>query len=119
MLRATADVLIQVAKDETAGKLVGFQVIAARDLQAMESPIALRLTPHETEWRDDDGSQWPPASFRALMIQSRCQDVGSRSGTLKPWCWALLGNLRSRPLRKTAKRFWFEWTSPTLPSNVA
>lgn len=55
VLRATADVLIQVAKDETAGKLVGFQVIAARDLAPMESPIALRLSRHETEWVDDDG----------------------------------------------------------------
>ncbi len=54
VLRATADVLIQVAKDETAGELVGFQVIAARDLEPMESAIALKLSRHETEWLDED-----------------------------------------------------------------
>lgn len=55
VLRATADVLIQVAKDETAGELVGFQVIAARDLEPMESAIALKLARHETQWLDEDG----------------------------------------------------------------
>jgi hypothetical protein len=55
VLRATADVLIQVAKDETAGQLVGFQVIAARDLEPMESAIPLKLARHETEWLDADG----------------------------------------------------------------
>jgi hypothetical protein len=48
-------VLIQVAKDESGGQLVGFQVIAARDLEPMESPIALNLVRHETEWLDEDG----------------------------------------------------------------
>jgi len=55
VLRASADVLIQVAKDESGGQLVGFQVIAARDLEPMESPIALNLVRHETEWLDEDG----------------------------------------------------------------
>jgi len=55
VLRATADVLIQVAKDEGAGELVGFQVIGARDLEPMESPIALKLARHQTEWTDEDG----------------------------------------------------------------
>jgi hypothetical protein len=55
VLRATADVIVQVAKDETAGELVGFQVIAARDLEPMESAIGLRLVRHETEWQDEDG----------------------------------------------------------------
>jgi len=43
VLRATADVLVQVAKDDGAGELVGFQVIAARDLEPMRAAIALRL----------------------------------------------------------------------------
>jgi hypothetical protein len=55
VLRATADVLIQVAKDEGTGELVGFQVIAARDLEPMESAIALKLARHETEWTDEEG----------------------------------------------------------------
>lgn len=55
VLRASADVLIQVAKDENGGELVGFQVIAARDMEPMESAIALKLARHETEWVDDEG----------------------------------------------------------------
>jgi hypothetical protein len=55
VLRATADVLIQVAKDENAGELVGFQVIAARDIETMPSAISLKLVRHETEWIDEDG----------------------------------------------------------------
>lgn len=55
VLRATADVLIQVAKDATAGELVGFQVIAARDIERMENAVALQLVRHETGWVDADG----------------------------------------------------------------
>jgi hypothetical protein len=55
VLRASADVIVQVAKDETAGELVGFQVITARDLEPMEVPIGLRLVKHQTEWLDEDG----------------------------------------------------------------
>lgn len=65
VLRASADVLIQVAKDEGAGELVGFQVIAARDLEPMESAIALRLVRHETEWLDDDGEPLVSCVVRA------------------------------------------------------
>jgi hypothetical protein len=55
VLRATADVLIQVAKDEGASENIGFQVIAARDIEPMESAIALKLARYETEWLDEDG----------------------------------------------------------------
>jgi AAA domain len=55
VLRASADVIVQVAKDEGTKKLVGFQVIAARDIETMEAPIALKLTRHDTEWLDEDG----------------------------------------------------------------
>jgi hypothetical protein len=65
VLRATADVLIQVAKDERGGELVGFQVIAARDLEPMESAIALKLTRHETEWLDEDGERMMTCVVRA------------------------------------------------------
>jgi hypothetical protein len=54
VLRASADVLIQVAKDETAGELVGFQVILARDMETMDAPIPLKLARHETDWLDED-----------------------------------------------------------------
>jgi hypothetical protein len=56
VLRASADVLIQVAKDTQAGELVAFQVIAARDIETMESPIALKLVRHVTDWLDEDGA---------------------------------------------------------------
>ena len=65
VLRASADVVIQVAKDESAGELVGFQVIAARDLEPMDAAIALRLVKHETEWLDDDGEPLNSCIVRA------------------------------------------------------
>jgi hypothetical protein len=55
VLRATADVLVQIAKDSGGSGLVGFQVIAGRDIEAMPNPISLRLNRYETEWSDDDG----------------------------------------------------------------
>jgi AAA domain len=70
VLRATADVLIQVAKDENAGELVGFQVIAARDIERMENAAALRLVRHETEWLDTDGEP-----FVSCIVQAADQPV--------------------------------------------
>jgi hypothetical protein len=55
VLRASADVLVQIAKDENSSGLVGFQVITGRDIEAMVQPIALRLNRYETEWTDEDG----------------------------------------------------------------
>ena len=62
--------LVQVAKDETAGELVGFQVIAARDLEPMEASIALKLARHETEWKDEDGE-----SLVSCVVQAADQPV--------------------------------------------
>jgi AAA domain len=70
VLRASADVLIQVAKDESAGELVGFQVIAARDMEPMENPIALRLVQHETNWVDEDGEP-----LMSCVVQAGAQPV--------------------------------------------
>lgn len=55
VLRATADVLVQIAKDDGGSGLVGFQVIAGRDIETMTSPISLRLNRYETGWVDEDG----------------------------------------------------------------
>jgi hypothetical protein len=56
VLRASADVLIQVAKGgDESPDLVGFQVIAARDLEPMPEAISLRLSRHHTEWTDSEG----------------------------------------------------------------
>jgi hypothetical protein len=56
VLRSTADVMIQVAKDKSDGDRVGFQVISARDIEPMDTPISLHLVRHETEWKDEDGN---------------------------------------------------------------
>jgi hypothetical protein len=77
VLRATADVLVQVAKDETAGELVGFQVIAARDLEPMESAIALRLARHETEWIDEDGQ---PLATCVVLAADQSVTLPGRGG---------------------------------------
>jgi hypothetical protein len=55
VLRATADVMIQVAKDENGSGAVGVQVTHARDLESWEHPIALKLQAVDTEWLDEDG----------------------------------------------------------------
>jgi hypothetical protein len=55
VLRATADVLVQIAKDLGGSGLVGFQVISARDIEVMQEPLSLRLSMVQTEWLDDDG----------------------------------------------------------------
>jgi hypothetical protein len=36
-------------------RLVGFQVISARDIEVMQEPLSLRLSMVQTEWLDDDG----------------------------------------------------------------
>lgn len=55
VLRASADVVIQIGRDENDPSLVGFQVVAARDMETMAEPIALHLRRVETDWLDDDG----------------------------------------------------------------
>ena len=54
-LRASADVLIQVAKDVSGSGNVGFQVAEARDMETWPDALALRLKRVETDWLDDDG----------------------------------------------------------------
>lgn len=56
VLRASADVLAQVARDSNGSGDIAFQVIAARDLETMDSPLALRLRRVETAWRDETGA---------------------------------------------------------------
>jgi KaiC/GvpD/RAD55 family RecA-like ATPase len=55
VLRAAADVVIQVGKDEGGTGLVGFQVVTARDFGEWEQPLSLRLKRVETDWTDDQG----------------------------------------------------------------
>jgi hypothetical protein len=55
VLRASADVLVHIAKDGNGTGNVAFQVIDSRDLEPMETPLALKLRQVETEWLDEDG----------------------------------------------------------------
>lgn len=56
VLRASADVIIQIARDERDASLIGFQVVAGRDVEPMHEPIALRLKRVETDWTDSRGN---------------------------------------------------------------
>lgn len=54
-LRGAADVVLQVARDESGSGLVGLQVVAARDMETWTEPLSLRLKSVTTDWADDDG----------------------------------------------------------------
>jgi hypothetical protein len=56
VLRASADVIVQIGRDESNSSLIGFQVLYGRDIEAMDSPIALRLRKVETDWADSGGN---------------------------------------------------------------
>ena len=55
VLRAAADVVIQVGRDEAASGCIGFQVVTGRDIEPMEHALALHLKRVETDWLDEDG----------------------------------------------------------------
>lgn len=55
VLRAAADAIIQVARDESGSGLVAFQLIDGRDVEAWDQPLGLRLRSIDTDWLDDDG----------------------------------------------------------------
>lgn len=54
-LRGAVDVVIRVSRERGRPGCLGFQVILGRDLEPMDAPLALRLRPIETDWRDEDG----------------------------------------------------------------
>jgi putative DNA primase/helicase len=55
VLRAAADVIVQVARDDGGSGLVGMQVIEARDMEPWTEPLSLRLVHADTDWADDEG----------------------------------------------------------------
>lgn len=55
VLRASADVIIQVAKDAGGSGNVGFQVAEARDIETWPQALALKLKRVDTEWKDANG----------------------------------------------------------------
>jgi len=65
VLRGAADVVIQVAKDESGSGCIGFQVVTGRDIEPMPQPLALRLDRVETDWMDEDGEPLTTCVVRA------------------------------------------------------
>ena len=55
VLRAAADVVIQVANDDNGSGLIAFQVVEGRDVETWEQPLALKLRRVETNCVDSDG----------------------------------------------------------------
>lgn len=55
VLRGAADVIVQIARDESGSGLVGFQVVTGRDLEGWSEPLSLRLRRVEVDWKDDQG----------------------------------------------------------------
>lgn len=53
VLRASADVLVRVARIRNGN--IGFQIVGARDIETMDSPLALRLRQVEVDLVDDAG----------------------------------------------------------------
>lgn len=82
VLRASADVIAQVVKDERVKGLVGFQVIEGRDTETWDEPLSLQLNPVEVDWRDDDGKP-----MRTCVVEStndRVRARGRRSEAFTP-----------------------------------
>lgn len=55
VLRAAADVIIQVARDDGGSGLIGLQLVEARDMESWSEPLSLRLVSATTDWADDEG----------------------------------------------------------------
>jgi hypothetical protein len=55
VLRASADVLVRVARFRSGN--FGFQIVGARDIDTMDSPLALRLRQVEVDLKDEAGAR--------------------------------------------------------------
>lgn len=80
-LRGTADVMIQVGRDESGSNHVGFQVVGARDMESMSEALALKLRHVETSWLDDDGQPLATCIVEAadgpVTLAGRSKPLGS------------------------------------------
>jgi len=79
VLRASADVVVQIDRDENDHALIAFQVIAGRDVEPMSQPIGLRLRRVETDWIDDDGT-----TMTTCIVESAGQPVTLRGRGRRP-----------------------------------
>lgn len=55
VLRAAADVIVQVARDEGGSDMIGMRVVEARDYEPWNEPLSLRLQVAQTDWTDAEG----------------------------------------------------------------
>jgi hypothetical protein len=92
-LRASADVLIQVAKDTGGSGNVGFQVAEARDMETWPEALALRLKRVETDWKDDDGQPLATCVVESadshVTLTGRGQPLGKVQQILHSMCVSL------------------------------
>ncbi len=70
VLRGAADVIAQVARDESGSGLIGLQVIEARDQEPWAEALPLRLVAADTDWADDDGQP-----IRTCLVERAEQPV--------------------------------------------
>jgi hypothetical protein len=82
VLCAAADVLVQVDRDQAGTDGIGFRVVGARDFEAMQSPVALRLQSVETDWQDEDGE--PMVSCVVIAAAEPVTLPGKRERALGP-----------------------------------
>lgn len=79
VLRAAADVVIQVAKDDNGSGLIAFQLVEGRDIEGWERPLALKLRRVATDWRDDQGHP-----LTTCVVEAVTQPVAMPSRGTRP-----------------------------------
>ena len=78
VLRGAADVIVQVARDESGSGLVGFQVVTGRDIEEWPEPLSLALRRVEVDWADDDGKPFTTCLVEAAGEPVSLPGRGSR-----------------------------------------
>ena len=79
VLRGAADVIVQVARDESGSGLVGFQVVTGRDVEEWPEALSLRLRRVEVEWTDDDGQP-----FATCIVEGAGEPVSLPGRSSRP-----------------------------------
>jgi hypothetical protein len=88
-LRASADVIIQVAKDAGGSGHVGFQVAEARDIETWPQALALRLKRVDTEWKDVNGKPLATCIVEAADAHVTLAGRGKRLGKVQQILYAM------------------------------
>ncbi len=86
VLRAAADAIVQVARDEGGSGSIGIQLIEARDLEPWSEALSLRLERAETDWADDEGvpitTCLPMASDTPVTLPGRGRPMGEAQSSI-------------------------------------